>query len=153
MQNSNVTKDDLKRQIEHLFGSWIEVDFNYLKQLFGFKRVSGVTMAVTKLVSSSKTEAELSIDLDHIYRFRCSANRDRILSIITSKIQDQDREFHKRPRMVVLHFKIARSFYDQQIFNNVSYSSSLSPDGKFKILGMDVIEAINVEKDYVELIY
>jgi hypothetical protein len=177
MRTDNITKDDLKNQVEHLLGSWIEVDFGYLKQLFGFKRVPGVAMAVSKLVGPSKTDAELSTDPDHIihdnikewckehqiefylsdvtksYRFRCSAGCDRILSTILSKMEDQNRMFDKQPRMIVLNIKIARSFHDQQIFNNASYSSSVSPDGKFKILGMDVIEAINVEKDFVELIY
>jgi len=177
MRDLNITKADLKNQIGRLFGSWIEVDFKNLKQAFGFKRIPGLAMSLNKLMKSSNTEAELSIEPDYVihdnikewckenhidfyfldnakqYRFRFSAGRDNILNTINSKIQEQTKLFHKSPRMVVLHINIARNFYDQQIMNNAACSTNVSPNGKFKILGMDVIEAINVEIDFVELIY
>jgi hypothetical protein len=161
---SIIQKDDLKNKIEHMFGSWIQFEFNNLKQTFGLKIVPGLAIAVSQLVNHSKSEAELSIEPDYIIReniktwctenqiefyfpdnnychFRTSAGRDKILSIINSKIQDSYKLFCQ-PRMLVLNIDIARKFYE-----------SFSPDGKFKIMGMDVIEAVNVGKEFVELIY
>jgi hypothetical protein len=177
MKEFRLTKEELKTKVENRYGAWIGIEFDCIKHTFGFSRVPGEALMLAQLLQPSKSEEELQMAPDHeihdniqswcrengiefrrsyitdIYEFQSNRQRDYMLSIIKTKMQAGYPKFRARPHTVVLHIEVARCLYESAFMLSSAACAQPSANLRIKIMGLEVIEAVNVDKDYVELIY
>ncbi|WP_315823018.1 hypothetical protein [Paraflavitalea speifideaquila] len=171
-----ITKEEIMNRMLMRLGRPFVVPYDHLRYEFGFRRMPGEQIMLAKLVKPSASEDELQISPDYEvhesirkwamdnrvecryeperqhYVFWTHALFERLESIIAEKQSD----FHRTRgwwnlTMVVLPIEIARAAYEWMIER---YFCSAPPDqnGKWKIRGLTIIEAVNVNPDFVEVL-
>lgn len=173
----DMSKDEITKRLSETVGRPFIVGFRSLRHAFGFKRMEGERLALAQLIAPSKSEEDLQTapdaevhesikswcsdylidwqydDMSQAYTFWCEG----MFNALQERIHQKSRNIlmeggtRRKPTMVVLPVAIARSAYQWQIERYYS-APPTSRNDKWKLLDLDVIEALNVDHSFIEII-